>query len=260
MNIKEEELLEVAWYLSKYGDKKPPVALGVEKWKEAVALFYPRFGAGKSFTQFYNSLKNHRDHYDAWMSNVRIGWRNEDGTPRDLPSASQRVLQRMSFLSELQIEEKILTKLADINDIQEQHDIELIVKDQSIDETTKVRLISARLGQGIFRKRCLELSPACAVTGYTFPPLLRASHIKPWSACESAKERLDPYNGIVLAAHIDALFDEGWISFSNDGYILLSKELDKTIVNQLSLEGMKIKEFHCFSFGYLDWHRENLLR
>lgn len=260
MNLAEEELLEVAWYLSKYGYKKPPVALGVEKWKEAVALFYPQFGAGKSFTEFYNSLKNHRDHYDAWMSNVRIGWRNEDGSPRALPSASQRVLQRMSLLSDAQIEQNILTKLTDITDIQEKHDIELIVKDQSIDDTTKERLIAARLGQGVFRQRCLKLFPACAVTGYAFPPLLRASHIKPWSACETAKERLDPYNGIVLAAHIDVLFDKGWISFSNNGDILLSEELDRTIVNQLSLKDRKIEKFSFFSHGYLDWHRENLLR
>lgn len=31
MNLADEELLEVAWYLSKYGYKKPPIALGVEK-------------------------------------------------------------------------------------------------------------------------------------------------------------------------------------------------------------------------------------
>lgn len=98
------------------------------------------------------------------------------------------------------------------------------------------------------------------MTGYTFHPLLRASHIKPWSACESAKERLDPYNGIVLAAHIDALFDKGWISFSNDGYILLSEELDETIVKQLSLAGRKIKKSPSLSDGYLEWHREHLLR
>lgn len=79
------------------------------------------------------------------------------------------------------------------------------------------------------------------MTGYTFPPLLRTSHIKPWSACESAKERLDLYNGIVLAAHIDELFDKSWISFSNDGYILLSEELDETIIKQLSLVEREVK-------------------
>ncbi|THD53844.1 HNH endonuclease [Enterobacteriaceae bacterium ML5] len=260
MNIAEEELLEVAWYLSKYGGKKPPTALGVDKWKEAVALFYPRFGTGKSSTEFYNSLKNHRDHYDAWMSIVRTGWRNPDGSPRDLPSSSQRVMQRMNSLSETQIEQKILTKLSDIADTQEQQDLLLIRQDKSLDETTKERLVAARLGQGEFRKKCLKLNPTCAVTGYAFAPMLRASHIKPWSACNSATERLDPYNGLMLAAHIDILFDQGWISFSNDGYILLSNELDRTIINQLSLTGKKIKPFPYASYCYLEWHREHMLR
>ena len=58
---------------------------------------------------------------------------------------------------------------------------------------------------GVYRFR----NPACLVTGMTFAPLLRASHIKPWAACENGNERLDPYNGIILAAHIDILFDQG---------------------------------------------------
>lgn len=58
MNSSEDDLLEVAWYLSKYGKSEPPVGLVVQKWKEAIALFYPHFGAGKTVVGFYNSLKN----------------------------------------------------------------------------------------------------------------------------------------------------------------------------------------------------------
>jgi putative restriction endonuclease len=43
--------------------------------------------------------------------------------------------------------------------------------------------------------------------GLTTRALLRASHIKPWSQSTDS-ERLDPANGILLAAHIDALFIE----------------------------------------------------
>lgn len=50
-------LLEVAWYLSKYGKKKPPVLLGVDSLKDAILLFYPTFGAGKTEVEFYNSMK-----------------------------------------------------------------------------------------------------------------------------------------------------------------------------------------------------------
>ncbi|ENO8722536.1 HNH endonuclease, partial [Salmonella enterica] len=97
------------------------------------------------------------------------------------------------------------------------------------------------------------------VTGTTFAPLLRASHIKPWAACENGNERLDPYNGIILAAHIDILFDQGWISFENDGRLLISDELDINVKEQCLLPE-KIKAFPVESYCYLGWHRENLLR
>ena len=81
MNTSESGLLEVAWYLAKYGKKKPPESLGVDTWKAAISLFYSTFGAGKTRVEFYNSLKNHRDRFDSWLSDVRTGWRNADGSP-----------------------------------------------------------------------------------------------------------------------------------------------------------------------------------
>jgi len=50
------------------------------------------------------------------------------------------------------------------------------------------------------------------VTGLAMSKLLRASHIKPWAACAADAERLDVYNGLLLAPHLDALFDAGLIS------------------------------------------------
>ncbi|MDC0682621.1 HNH endonuclease signature motif containing protein [Sorangium atrum] len=50
------------------------------------------------------------------------------------------------------------------------------------------------------------------MTGLAVPALLRASHIKPWADCETDAERLDVYNGILLAPHLDAAFDRGFIT------------------------------------------------
>jgi predicted restriction endonuclease len=58
--------------------------------------------------------------------------------------------------------------------------------------------------------------------------LLRASHIKPWADCETDAELLDVYNGLLLAAHLDAAFDSSLISFNEKGQILfpaISKKL-----------------------------------
>jgi len=259
LNRSEEDLLEVAWYLSKYGKSQPPVGLGVQKWKEAIALFYPRFGEGKTAVGFYNSLKNSRDRFDSWVNDTRVGWRDEQGAPAELSHSAQRVHQRLNVLSENVIEQRVLSLISSDGDEQAQRDCLAIQQDKSIEDTVREQLIAARLGQGTFRKNCLMLYPACPVTGTTFAPLLRASHIKPWAACANGNERLDPHNGIILAAHIDILFDQGWISFRNDGYLLISNELDIGVKEQLLLPE-KIKAFSVESYCYLEWHREHLLR
>ncbi|MGX1322567.1 hypothetical protein AB7M17_006020 [Bradyrhizobium sp. USDA 377] len=92
-------------------------------------------------------------------------------------------------------------------------------------ETTRKALIDARLGMGDFRDALVRRwNGQCAVTGCAITEILRASHIKPW-ADSSNKERLDPTNGFLLAAHIDALFDRGLISFADTGTMLLSPRL-----------------------------------
>lgn len=134
-------------------------------------------------------------------------------------------------------------------------DLELITNDLSLSETTRKILSQARIGQGSFRTGCLKLYPTCPVTGISFQPLLRASHIKPWADCRTAQERLDPHNGIMLAAHIDTLFDSGWITFANKGDVLISNHLDFETCDKLNLP-QKIIELPQLSFDYLSWHRE----
>jgi putative restriction endonuclease len=93
--------------------------------------------------------------------------------------------------------------------------------EEALAPTTVLRLADARLGQGKFRDdlfSCFEGS--CAVTGLAISELLRASHIKPWTVSNNT-ERLDPANGVLLAAGVDAAFDRGYIGFGNDGSLLL---------------------------------------
>jgi len=58
--------------------------------------------------------------------------------------------------------------------------------------------------------------------------LLRASHIKPWAACEADAERLDVFNGLLLAPHLDAAFDAGFFTIADDGTALVSEALPAT--------------------------------
>src|SRR5690606_12210956 len=88
----------------------------------------------------------------------------------------------------------------------------------AVPETERTREVRQRIGQDVFREALMDLwRGRCAVTGIPFPPqLLRASHAKPW-AHASEMERLDPFNGLLLSSHYDAMFDSGLITFSTSG-------------------------------------------
>lgn len=83
------------------------------------------------------------------------------------------------------------------------------------DETEYEVLAKARIGQGKFRADLVATwrkGEVCALTGLAVPEMLIASHITPWRE-SSNKERLDPMNGLLLAAHADKLFDRFLMSF-----------------------------------------------
>lgn len=128
---------------------------------------------------------------------------------------------------------------------------------QHLHGTEVERLVRQRIGQDKYRNAMLDYwDGACAVTGIRIPELLRASHAKPWAECASDAERLDVFNGFLLAAHLDALFDRFLISFATDGRILFSKTLDIRPLTSIgitpSLHVRRLDERHHV---YLQWHR-----
>lgn len=77
------------------------------------------------------------------------------------------------------------------------------------------------------------------------PSLLRASHIKPWADCESDAERLDIFNGFLLAPHLDAAFDAGFITVGDEGEILVSELLREEDRRLLGLDRvMKLRDVY----------------
>ena len=120
-------------------------------------------------------------------------------------------------------------------------------------------LIKARLGQGSFRQNVLEQYPSCPLTGLDIQPLLIASHIKPWSVCNN-NERLDPFNGLMLAPNIDALFDSGLITFDTDGTIKISPKIDPENQERLGISrDMKLK-IEPESEKYFKYHRNHVFQ
>lgn len=128
--------------------------------------------------------------------------------------------------------------------------------------TEAERLVVQRVGQNLFRQALLDYwRGQCAVTGLAVPELLRASHIKPWAKCATDNERLDVFNGLLLAPHIDALFDGGWISFADHGGVLVSKALSDKACEQLGvLRQWVVQRLTGGHRAYLDHHRQQVFR
>lgn len=129
-------------------------------------------------------------------------------------------------------------------------------------ETEVERLVIQRKGQDIFRDRLLQFwDGRCAVSGLVVPELLRASHIKPWHACANDAERLDVFNGLLLAPNLDAVFDKGFVTVQDDGALQLSPALSATSRRLLGLDGpLRTSQLAPGHAPYLAWHRANLFR
>jgi hypothetical protein len=119
------------------------------------------------------------------------------------------------------------------------------------------KLVLARRGQGVFRANVESREPECRVTGVTNPRYLRASHIKPWSESNDA-EKIDGNNGLMLAPHVDLLFDQGFISFKDDGTLMISKQIDDEVLNLWRIpKDLNVGSFTTEQSVYLDFHRRN---
>lgn len=106
-----------------------------------------------------------------------------------------------------------------------------------IQSTEVERLVRQRVGQQAFRQAMLDYwGGACAVTGVALPEILRASHAKPWAECVSDAERLDVFNGFLLNANLDALFDRFLITFSEDGELIASPTITAPVRELLGLD------------------------
>jgi putative restriction endonuclease len=128
--------------------------------------------------------------------------------------------------------------------------------------TEAERLAVQRVGQDVFRAGLLEYwEGRCAISGLAVAELLRASHIKPWADCASDAERLDVFNGLLLAPHLDAAFDRGFITVAEEGTVLVSSALGGEERRVLGLQApLRVRALSEGHRAYLPWHRQRVFR
>lgn len=108
-----------------------------------------------------------------------------------------------------------------------------------------------------------EYQSHCPICGIHIPHMLIASHIKPFRDCAHMIESSDHSNGVLLCKNHDFLFDQGYISFDDNGHIMISKEINEEdytsmhlspsfkLPNQLLTPRRKM---------FLEYHRKNYFK
>lgn len=146
------------------------------------------------------------------------------------------------------------------NDYQQAVAAELAELPADIAGTEVERMVRQRVGQNKFRDAMLDYwGGACAVTGVALPEVLRASHAKPWAECATDAERLDVFNGFLLSANLDALFDRFLISFDENGVLVIAPMLAGIDLQPLGIfPGMKLRWVNALHQPYMEMHRTRL--
>ena len=149
--------------------------------------------------------------------------------------------------------------------------INFVIEDQKLDsveasllmrmeisETEKLQLVKSRRGQGLFKANVRLVESACRVTGVNQISMLRASHVKPWSVSDD-HEKIDGFNGLLLAPHVDHLFDKGYITFESKGEMVISPNLNVEILKRWSIpQILNVGSFSSEQSEYLNYHQENV--
>ncbi len=167
------------------------------------------------------------------------------------------------LLLQLSREDVVLLQdeLAPSSDLELEESIQYEILAKGIQgDLEKVQITKARRGQGIFRTNVRLVEKSCRLTGVNNIKHLRASHIKPWKDA-SDSEKIDGNNGLLLSPHVDHLFDRGFITFKNSGDLIVSKELNPSVLNQWSLDKIEnVGAFNNRQSEFMEFHRDSVFK
>lgn len=141
----------------------------------------------------------------------------------------------------------------------ERENIEKIENLENISVTEKETIIKSRVGHSKLKEILLNNLKKCQLCNIKKEELLIASHIKPWSKSNS-QERLDLNNVLLLCPIHDSLFDKGFISFNDNGEIIISNALSEEDILSLNIDKTLKIALNEKQKEYMEYHRENIFK
>ncbi len=255
-------------------------ALDIKNWSDGGNNYVLKASAENKWSGFQNSVitkltssfgdnfniviwsdeQNENDYYCIPFREVKHVFVDKHKTTGKYPNRWTAVILSHQFLMHSNSELAI--------DVSKYYSIPLItqptfdVSDDFFIENAKAE-INIRLGQSKFRNGVLKnFENKCALTNISEQSLLAASHIVPWSKKKEC--RGDIANGICLYVEIDALFDKGFISFSDELKVITTsnmKGFSEELKEKLkSLEGKPLRQTKTKQLNkeYLNYHRTEI--
>lgn len=119
-----------------------------------------------------------------------------------------------------------------------------------------------RQGADLYRKKVLEHMPQCPFTKISDDKLLIASHIKPYRICmkEGREDQaIDYLNGLSLTPTYDKLFDQGYITFTDNGDLICGTLLSSYTWERLNINPNSKNNLRIYPEKreeYLEYHRK----
>ena len=133
----------------------------------------------------------------------------------------------------------------------------LVVLITSTESEIKAKI---RVRESKFREKLEPIwNHACPICGISLRDLLRASRAKPWKD-SSNEERLDSYNGILLCANHDSLYNKGYVSFNAKGNIFISEKIDEKDYDKFLLNVDVKIPIEVEHKPYFNWHKKYIFK
>ena len=148
-----------------------------------------------------------------------------------------------------------------------------IVPEPETDGVERYARVKQRTGQQSLRQHMLSLAPTCPFTGVENPRMLKTSHIKPNAHCgyyerdgRVLHEKDDGANVLMLTPTADWLFDQGYVSFTEEGKLMRSTEITGAdyramgLSHDASIEHLLDGPVGERRQGYMEHHRRFIFR
>lgn len=229
-----------------------------------------------------NDLKNDKLFFSIYDASDNLSQRQNRGYIRSDDSVwklwRELILPSISYLSILKLVPETDLKaeplfyfriLLDYQFRSFVHPKSLETEQEVAQEEVQIDLVNKRVyrkGAEKYRREVINYMPQCPFTKITDERLLIASHIKPYSICMKNNEKeqaLDYLNGLALSPTYDKLFDQGYITFTDNGELICGTQLSSYTWEKLRINPNAKNKMRIFPEErkmYLDYHRSNVFQ